>query len=46
MVQTGDMGNTFPAPLKIGRMSGWRESKIQQWIASVAAKQATALAST
>lgn len=25
---------SFPAPLKLGRMSGWLESDIQQWIGS------------
>jgi prophage regulatory protein len=32
----------FPAPLKIGRMSGWLESDVQQWIAAVAEEHAAA----
>jgi prophage regulatory protein len=33
---------TFPVPLKIGRMSGWLESDVQQWIAAVAEGQVAA----
>lgn len=25
--------HTFPAPIKLGRASGWVESEVQEWIA-------------
>lgn len=40
MIRRGE----FPAPIKLGRSSAWRESEVRQWIAARPAAQVRSVA--